>query len=267
VERTETMDFVHSGSQYAKNLVVLVGDFYLFTVSSIKLWFRPPYRIGEMIKHLEFTGNKSISIIVLTGTFTGMVFSYQVYQGFVLVNAVNLVGSTVALGISRELSPVLTGLIVAARAGGAMAARLGTMRVTEQIDALEVMGVNPKQYLISPRIVASVIAVPMLTAIFSFVALIGSYFVSVRLLGIDEAIFFHKLQYYVDPEDFYQGIVKGAFFGFIFSTVCCFRGFYTTGGAKGVGDATNQGVVVSMILIIVVDYFLTNFIIGIIGVR
>src|SRR4051812_33298470 len=148
-----------------------IGYFSIFAWDSVNWWFRKPYRFDELIKHMEFIGNKSVFIICLTGLFTGMVFSFQVYQGFKIVNAGNLVGPTVALGITRELGPVLTGLIVAARAGGAMAAQIGTMRVTEQIDALDVMGVNPKQFLVAPRIVAAIICVPLLTAVFDYVAL------------------------------------------------------------------------------------------------
>ncbi|MCB0407798.1 MAG: ABC transporter permease, partial [Bdellovibrionales bacterium] len=142
------------------------GKAFLFFLESIPLIFKKPYRVDEIIRHMEFVGNKSILIIILTGSFTGLALSYQIFLGFKLVNATNLVGPTVALGITRELGPVLTGLIVAARAGGAMAARLGTMRVSEQIDALEVMGVDPKQYLVAPRILATFLTMPLLCGVF-----------------------------------------------------------------------------------------------------
>jgi len=243
---------------YVLSVVEDVGLFMIFCVDSIRWGFRPPYRYQELMQHMEFIGNKSVLIIVLTGSFTGMVFSFQVYQGFKIVNAQNLVGPTVALGITRELGPVLTGLIVAARAGGAMAARIGTMRVTEQIDALDVMGVHPKQFLVSPRILAALVTTPLLTALFIYVALIGSHFVSVNMLGLDEAIFLHKVYQFLEPKDIGQALFKAAVFGFIFSTICTHKGYYTRGGARGVGNATNEGVVKSMVLIIVSDYFLTN---------
>jgi phospholipid/cholesterol/gamma-HCH transport system permease protein len=243
---------------YVSNIMEDVGIFTLFLIDSIRWGFRKPFRYGELIQHMEFIGNKSVLIICLTGLFTGMVFSFQVWQGFKIVNAGNLVGPTVALGITRELGPVLTGLIVAARAGGAMAARLGTMRVTEQIDALEVMAINPKQFLIAPRILAAVISLPLLTALFIYVALLGSHFLVVNMLGMDEAIFLHKVYLFLEPKDVGQGLFKAAVFGLLFSGICCYRGFNTKGGAKGVGEATNQGVVMSMVLIIVFDYFLTN---------
>jgi phospholipid/cholesterol/gamma-HCH transport system permease protein len=189
-----------------------------------------------------------------------LALSFQIYLGFKLFNAVNLVGPVVALGITRELGPVLTGLIVAARAGGAMAARLGTMRVNEQIDALDVMGVNTKQYLISPRLIAAFICMPLLTAIFDFVAMLGSYFLTVKLMDLDEAVFWQKISDFIEVKHINEGLFKAAIFGVFFALICTYRGFNTTGGAKGVGDATNQGVVQSMVMIIVMDYFLTNLI-------
>jgi phospholipid/cholesterol/gamma-HCH transport system permease protein len=248
---------------FGKTTLVLVrtaGDLFIFFFDSIKLIVSKPYRFGEIISHMEFIGNKSVLIIVLTGTFTGLALSFQIYTGFKMVNATNLVGPIVALGITRELGPVLTGLIVAARAGGAMAARLGTMRVGEQIDALEVMGINSKQYLISPRIVAAIFSMPMLTAIFDLVAVLGAYFLTVRVLDLDEAIFWDKIRVTLQPRHINEGLFKSAVFGLVFAAVCTYKGFNTKGGAKGVGEATNQGVVLSMVLIIILDYFLTNFI-------
>ena len=164
------------------------------------------------------------------------------------------------MGISRELGPVLTGLIVAARAGGAMAARLGTMRVSEQIDALEVMGVDPKQYLVSPRLVAAVIAMPLLCAVFDFIAMLGAHFLCINVLGLDRAIFWDKIQLWIHPGDIYQGLIKAAVFGVTFAAICTNRGFNAEGGAKGVGEATNEGVVNSMVLVIILNFFMTNLI-------
>ena len=240
--------------------VTQLGDITNFTIESFRWLRRPPFRWNELIRHIEFIGNKSVGIVCLTGLFTGMAMSYQIYQGFSLVNATNLVGPTVALGIFKELGPVLTGLIIAARAGGAMAARLGTMRVTEQIDAMEVMGVHPFQFLIAPRMLAALISTPLLCAIFNFVALIGSYMVCIRLLEMDEAVFWDKIQLWLEPRHLGEALTKSAVFGLCFSAICTYRGFNTEGGAKGVGDATNQGVVHSMVLIIVLDYFITNLI-------
>lgn len=236
------------------------GQSTLFFWDSAKLVFARPSRFDEIIRHMEFIGNKSILIILLTGLFTGLALSFQIYLGFKLVNATNLVGPTVGLGITRELGPVLTGLIVAARAGGAMAARLGTMRVSEQIDALEVMGVDPKQYLIAPRIVAALIAVPLLCAVFDFIAMMGAKFICIDFLGLDEAVFWDKIGQWLDPGDINQGLIKAAIFGMTFTAICTNKGFHAKGGAKGVGEATNQGVVNSMVMIIILNFFLTNLI-------
>lgn len=245
---------------WVHNFIFECGRSGLFFLQSFRLFFTKPYRWDEALKHMEFVGNKSLIIIGLTGVFTGLALSYQIYLGFNLVNATNLVGPTVALGIAKELGPVLTGLIVSARAGGAMAARLGTMRVSEQIDALEVMGINPRQYLVAPRVVAALVTMPLLCGVFDFVAMGGSYFLCIRVLGLDEAVFWDKIQQWIEPSDIVEGLIKAAFFGLIFASICTSRGFYCKGGAKGVGEATNQGVVNSMVMIIIFNYFITNMI-------
>lgn len=236
------------------------GAVVIFFIQSSRLAFTRPYRFEEIVKHMEFIGNKSLVIIMLTGAFTGMALALQIYLGFKMVNATNLVGPTVALGITRELGPVLTGLIVAARAGGAMAARLGTMRVSEQIDALEVMGVEPRQFLVSPRIVAALISMPLLCGVFDFVAMSGAYLLCVKVLFLDEAIFWDKIQLWLNPRDIIEGLIKSAVFGITFASVCTYRGFHTEGGAKGVGEATNGGVVHSMVLVIIINFLMSNII-------
>jgi phospholipid/cholesterol/gamma-HCH transport system permease protein len=212
--------------------VMATGELAQFGGEAIRLLFVPPSRRGELVSQMEFK----------------------------LVNATSLVGPTVGLGITRELGPVLTGLIVAARAGGAMAARLGTMRVTEQIDALEVMGVNPIQYLVSPRVLGSVIVMPLLTGVFDFVAMVGCWLIVVHLLDMDEAAFFDRTSLWLEPYHIYEGLFKAAIFGLFFSIICTHRGYTTKGGAAGVGSSTNRGVVLSMVMIIVLDFFLTNLI-------
>jgi phospholipid/cholesterol/gamma-HCH transport system permease protein len=254
------MELVSGISTSLRGFISEVGQMAVMLGRATRLVFVRPNRFIEILKHMEFIGNQSVGIISLTSLFTGLALSFQVYLGFKIVNATNLVGPTVALGIFRELGPVLTGLIVAARAGGAMAARLGTMRVNEQIDALDVMGVNTVQYLISPRIVAALICMPLLTAIFDFVAMVGSWFLCVMLVDLDQAVFFDRINQTVEIKHIVEGLIKSSFFGMIFALICSFKGYHTTGGAKGVGEATNRGVVVSMVMIIVLDYFLTNLI-------
>lgn len=242
------------------DFIASTGQIILFFNESVRLIFAKPSRFAEIIRHMEFIGNQSIGIICLTGGFTGLALSLQLYLGFKLFNAVNMVGPTVALGITRELGPVLTGLIVAARAGGAMAARLGTMRVNEQIDALDAMGVNTKQYLVSPRLVAAFICMPLLVAVFDFVAMLGSWFLCVKMVALDEAVFWQKIADFIEIRHINEGLLKGMIFGVYFALMCTYRGFNTSGGAKGVGEATNQGVVQSMVGIIILDYFATNLI-------
>lgn len=233
------------------------GEIILLFIQTVLWMLRPPFRIGLIIKQMEFVGVKSLFVVLLTGVFTGGVFALQTYHGFSMFGAETLVGSTVALALTRELGPVLTALMVTGRAGSAMAAELGTMRVTEQIDAMYVMAVSPIQYLVLPRVAASVLMLPVLTVICDFVGIVGGYVVGVRMLGIDEGIFTNKILEYLEFGDITMGLVKAALFGLILSLVGCYKGFYTTGGAEGVGRATTQAVVLASVSILSADYVLT----------
>jgi len=233
------------------------GKILLLLLSVVSWLFRPPMKMRLIFKQMEFVGVKSIFVVVLTGTFTGMVMALQGYYGFRMFSAESLVGSTVALGMTRELGPVLTSLMVTARAGSAMAAELGTMRVTEQIDALYVMAANPVKHLIVPRVVASVIMVPILTIVSDFMGILGGYFVGVSVLNINQGVFIKNITRYVDLGDLYNGLTKAAVFGLILALIGCYKGVNTTGGAEGVGKATTEAVVLASIMILISDYFLT----------
>jgi len=234
-----------------------IGAIGLF-IYEVALWLpRRPFFVRELFKQMDFIGIRSSTVILLTGMFTGMVTALQSHYGFRLFGAESLVGSTTALGLLRELGPVLAALMVTARAGSAMSAEIGTMRVTEQIDALTVMGVNPVQYLIIPRIIAAIIMLPMLTLVFDAIGMIGSWIVGVKLLGIDQGMFMSRIVEYVDYQDLGVGLVKATFFGFILSTVGCYKGFTTSGGAEGVGKSTTFSVVISAVSILVADFILT----------
>lgn len=233
------------------------GSILLFGARFFYWLVRPPFRFKLLIEQLFFIGNKSLSIVILSGLFTGMVMATQTYFGFKLINVDSLVGVIVALSLAKELAPVLTGLIVAGRAGSAMAAQIGSMKVTEQIDALEVMGINSIQYLAVPRIVASTIAMPMLSVVFLFVGNFGSWMIGTKNLMIDEAIFFSKLSEFMYVTDVFQGIIKATVFGFIISVIGTYFGFQVEKGAVGVGRGTNLAVVWGMILVLILDYFLT----------
>jgi phospholipid/cholesterol/gamma-HCH transport system permease protein len=224
---------------------------------------KPPFRIRLLFEHFYFIGNKSLFIIVLSGAFTGMVLAYQTYFGFKIINIDSLVGPVVAISLAKELAPVLTGLILAGRVGAAIAAQIGTMKVTEQVDALEVMGINSVQYLAVPRIIATTVALPMLTIIFTFIGNIGGYIVGTKALFIEEVQYFSKLSDFVFLEDVAQGVIKAVFFGFFIGIIGTFCGFNVTKGAEGVGKGTNQAVVWGMIVVLISDYFLTSFLIEI----
>jgi phospholipid/cholesterol/gamma-HCH transport system permease protein len=217
--------------------------------------FRRPFRLENFFFQLDFVGVGSIFIVALTGIFTGMVFAHQSSRAFELFDAESMVGPTVALTITRELAPVFSALMVTMRAGSAMCTELGTMRVTEQVDALETMAVNPIQYLLVPRVLSGLIMVPVLTMLFNTTGLVGAYLVSVVAKGISAGTFLTRTQQWLDPIDIYEGLIKGAVFGLSVTLVCCYKGFNASGGAKGVGKATTEAMVASALSIFILDFF------------
>ncbi len=243
----------HLGVKWIKSL----GQITLFFLSAVTWAIRPPFRVRNIFKQMEFVGVNSLFVVLLTGAFTGMVLALQTYHGFRLFSAESLVGSTVALSMTRELGPVLTALMITGRAGSAMAAELGTMRVTEQIDALYTMATNPIHYLVVPRIIAGILMTPVLTIVSDFVGIVGGYFVGVGLLDINSGIYMKKMLDILELDDIFNGLIKAACFGLILSLVGCYKGFYTTGGAEGVGKATTEAVVLASVSILISDYFLT----------
>jgi len=223
---------------------------------------RRPWRFRSLLRQIEVVGVNSTFVVLLTGLFTGMVLALQSYNGFARFGAESLVGTVVALSVLRELGPVLAGLMVTARAGSLMAAELGTMRVTEQIDALYTMAVNPTHYLLVPRVVAAVITLPMLVILSDFIGILGGYLVAVKLLGINSTLYINKTIQFVEFSDMANGLIKSAVFGLVLSVVSCSFGFRAKGGAAGVGRATTQAVVYSSVLILVADYILTSLLFG-----
>ena len=235
-----------------------LGGMTRMAAEALLLALLPPYRIGLLFKQMDFVGVGSFVIIGITGFFTGAVFTLQSNLAFRLFGAEGFTGATVALSLTRELSPVLTALMVTGRSGSSMAAEIGTMRVTEQIDALEVMAVNPVQYLVSPRLVAGIVMLPCLTMTYNVIGMMGSWLVGVRYLGIPDNVFWNRVWIYVDPSDIQNGLIKAACFGAILATVGCYRGFHAQGGAEGVGKATTGAVVVASVSILISDYFITS---------
>jgi len=237
-----------------------IGKATLLTLWAIFFLFKNPPRLKHFIKQLAYLGAETTPVVLITSLFTGGVIALQTYSTFHRFNAEFLIGTVVALSMGRELGPVLTALMVVARVGSAMTAQIGTMRITEQIDALEVMGMDPRSYLITPRIVAGTLGVPMLTVLSNIAGIFGGWFVAVKLFGVNEYLFWEKMKDLTELHDFLGGLYKATFFGFIITAVSCYFGFYTRGGTEGVGRATTNSVVASSMLVLISDYFLTAII-------
>jgi len=225
----------------------------------VLLWTpRPPYDLRQLLIQMLRVGVQSMPVVLLTALFTGAVLALQSFATLQRFNAEGLVGSLVALSMVRELAPVIGGLIVAGRCGSAMGAELGTMRVTEQIDALEVMATDPVHYLVVPRVWATTLTLPLLIALGNVVGIWGGYLVSVVLMGANPVTYMEATFQYLDLNDLFSGLIKAAFFGLLIAVIGCEKGFYTRGGAEGVGRATTSAVVVASIAILISDFFLTK---------
>lgn len=235
-----------------------VGTFSLFFARAIKILFTKRLKLSKTLAQMESIGVDSFIIVILTGSFTGMVFALQSYIGFQRVGGEQFIGAVVALGMVRELGPVLTGLMVTGRAGSAITAEIGTMRITEQIDALQTLRINTFQYLVVPRIVAGTIILPFLTTFSMIFGIAGGYLVCVHILELSPEDYVNSIKSYVELEDIRGGLIKASAFGLILSWVGSYKGYHTTGGARGVGISTTQSVVISSILILISNYFLTK---------
>jgi phospholipid/cholesterol/gamma-HCH transport system permease protein len=225
---------------------------------TIRWTFRPPFEWGEWLRQMVRVGVDSIPVVFLTTMFTGMVMALQTYNGFHRVHAENFVGSVVALAMLRELSPVLVALMVTGRVGSSMAAEIGTMRVTEQLDALEALATDPVQYLFVPRVVAGIVMLPLLTLLGDALGVGGGYLVGVKLMGANPVVYEQNTYQFLQMNDVWSGLIKSAFFGLILTLTGCVRGYYTTGGAEGVGRATTAAVVSASLIILFTDFFLTK---------
>jgi phospholipid/cholesterol/gamma-HCH transport system permease protein len=244
------------------NTLAEIGTTVKLLGSALFWGVRPPYRFAQFFAAMEFVGVQSLFIVGLTGLFIGMVFGIQLVDGFRQFGAENQTGAVVAMALTRELAPVFTALMVSSRAGSAMTTELGSMRVSDQIDALTTMAVNPVQYLVVPRVVAGFLMVPVLTMLFNLVGIFGAWLVCVKLLKLDSGIFVDKVRWFVDAPDLRQGIIKAFAFGLAISLIACRHGFYAKGGAAGVGDATNKAVVQSAVCILALDYLITSLVTG-----
>ncbi len=233
------------------------GKLALFLVYSLRQGLQPPYYGRQLLRQFWEIGYLSLPVVGLTAFFTGMVLALQSYTGFSRFNAENAIASVVVLSMTRELGPVLAGLMISGRIGAAMAAEIGTMRVTEQIDALVTLSTNPQKYLIAPRLLAGVAVLPPLVLIADTIGVFGGYIVSVYRLGFNPASYLKQTFDFLEVGDVTSGLIKAAAFGFIIALMGCYHGFNSKGGAIGVGKATTSAVVSSSILILIANYFLT----------
>jgi phospholipid/cholesterol/gamma-HCH transport system permease protein len=235
-----------------------IGRIALFAIEAIALAFRPPFRLRLIGRQLIDVGYYSLPVVGLTAIFTGMVLVLQSYTGFTRFNAEAAIPNVVVISLTRELGPVLAGLMVAGRIGAAMAAEIGTMRVTEQIDALSTLSTNPIKYLVVPRLVAGLISLPLLVAVADIIGVFGGYVIAIYKLGFNSSAYIKNTVDFVTSLDVVSGLVKAAVFGFIVALMGCYNGYHSRGGAQGVGAATTNAVVSASILILVFNYMLTE---------
>jgi phospholipid/cholesterol/gamma-HCH transport system permease protein len=257
------MESVDAVGRVTMRFVNTLGALIIFFARSFGMIFQPR-QASMIVQQVYFIGARSAGIVMLVGLFTGMVLGLQLFHTLVKFGSAGVLGSAVALSLIRELGPVLTAVMVTARAGSAMAAEIGIQRISEQIDALYTMRIDPLRYLISPRIAASILSFPLLTALFDVIGILGGYLTGVVLLGVNSGTYFYRVESSVDLEDVVGGFVKSIVFAVIVSTLSCFQGYFThmrtdSYGAKAVGLSTTSAVVLSCVLILAADYVVTSF--------
>jgi len=235
-----------------------IGSLTMFTLASVTSCFRPPIYWLHILRQMMRIGYFSLPVVGLTAFFTGGALALQIYIGGNRYGAEAIVPQIVVLGITRELGPVIAGLMVAGRVAAAIAAEIGTMRVTEQIDALTTLATNPIKYLVVPRLIAAVVSMPVLVGIADSIGVFGGYVVSTQSLGFSGGIYLKNTVDFVTNQDVTSGLIKAAVFGFIIALMGCYNGFHSKGGAQGVGAATTNAVVSSSILILAANYILTS---------
>ncbi len=240
------------------NFLATVGNLSLFAGRAVMHVFTPPYYGRLIVRQMFSIGYYSLPVVGMTALFTGAVLALQIFIGSSRFNAESAVATIVVIGITRELGPVLTGLMVGGRVGAAMAAELGTMRVTEQIDALVTLQTNPFKYLVAPRLIAATLTMPILVLIADIIGVMGGYLVGIHRLGFNSANYLKNTFDFLQTVDVVSGLVKAAVFGFVIALMGCYHGFHSTGGAQGVGRATTNAVVSALIMILISNYFVTE---------
>ncbi len=263
---TDVFTYISMTGRFVISLIREAGAVFVFFYKAFVHIFSFPLQISKIVNQIYFIGVKSVVIVGLTGTFTGMVLGLQGYYSLVKFGAEGTLGAVVALSIIRELGPVLAAIMVVGRAGSAIAAEIGIMRISEQIDALETMDIDPIRFLVSPKLAAAMLSMPLLTALFDVMGILGGYLTGSVLLGVSSGIFFSRMESNVMLCDVTGGFYKAFVFGIILTVISCYKGFYVHKssdgfGAKGVSTATTSAVVLSSVFILVVDYVLTSFLI------
>ena len=252
------MYFFYTVGQITIDTLRTIGRISMFAARSLFYCFLPPFYLRLYIRQIIDIGYYSLPVVGLTAILTGMVLALQTHTGFSRFNAEGAIANVVVLSITRELAPVLAGLMVAGRIGASIAAEIGTMRVTEQIDALITLSTNPFKYLVAPRLFAGVLMLPILVLVADIIGVLGGYIVSIQKLGLNPTIYLQKTALFLEPFDIISGLIKAAVFGFIISLMGCYHGYHSEGGARGVGDATTNAVVSASVLILGCNYLITE---------
>ena len=238
------------------SIVESLGRFGSFFLEAVLTLVTPPFKVSAFAERIHFIGYRSLLIILLTGAFTGMVLGLQIFLTLSRFGSEAFLGPAVALSLIRELGPVLAALMVTGRAGSALTAEIGIMRITEQIDALTVMALSPMRYLVVPSLLAGLVTFPLMTALFDVIGIFGGYLVGVKLLGLSVGTYFGEMRTFVGMDDIMTGFWKSVSFGVVVTWVSAYKGFHVGHGAEGVARATTQAVVLASVLILVWDYFL-----------
>jgi phospholipid/cholesterol/gamma-HCH transport system permease protein len=242
----------------ALGFMAATGRIVMFALTALVTGLSPPFYLRVILRQMLEIGYFSLPVVGLTAIFTGMVLALQSYTGFSRFSAESAIATVVVLSVTRELGPVIAGLMVAGRVGAAMAAEIGTMRVTDQIDALTTLSTDPLRYLVMPRLLAGLITLPLLVVVADVIGVFGGYLVSIYKFGFNPVTYLDRTQQYLEASDVISGLVKAAVFGFIVALMGCYHGYHSRGGAQGVGQATTYAVVSASILILVFDYGITQ---------
>ena len=258
---------LNSPSEFAKQKVLSVQEYTLLSIQSLTNLFRKPLYLADMVQQADLIGVGSLPIVVLIGFFTGAVLAVQTANTLQRFGSITLIGQLVALSMVRELGPVLTGILVAGRNASGMASELGSMIVTEQIDAMRALGTDPMKKLVTPRVVSTTLMLFFLTILSDFVGLAGGLMVSKLLLRLDARQYWNNAWQSLVFQDVFMGLVKPILFGFIIATVGCYYGMTARGGTQGVGRATTQAVVAASVLIVVVNFFVTQFLMNVLSYK